>query len=228
MSDDDDEAFERIANGLADAVLMSWIGDGTLAIEGKSAEEVQKEFVLLARQKIAEGYTFPVTQDHRPRLLKNAARSEAEKDLTLAVLLKMTWVEHWVNGMIDYVTARQDLSNETASVLIRELRLRSKMTAAWEILDLPEIPAEHIAAVDELSKHRNHFVHYKWRGEGDDAVDLVLKALRRADAAIEYFQQLEEQVLYGGRSSELSIFRQPEPPGITSETALSQSLERSS
>ncbi len=199
MTDDEKREAEELADMIIRNYTASMVADGTVTITGKSYEEI----VLEARRKFYEllkddEVEISMVIDHSDNLLTMAKKAKEEKNLNLAILMQATWFEHWTNMMLDNAIRRLGMSDTTYLALARELRLRTKLTAAWELLDLPVIDADCLAAIDECTKQRNNFAHYKWKSGPDNDDELLSRSYDRSTIAIDWLRKLEDEVLYGG------------------------------
>ena len=120
----------------------------------------------------------------------------------MAVLLYATWMEHWINSLIVIACMRKRVPSEQVTELLRETSFRGKTTWLISILDKPAIAPSHRNRMLQVLDLRNAFVHYKWRGLSEEALEQQEKAiaisLERLPATVKYLNQYERKHLYHG------------------------------
>jgi hypothetical protein len=149
-----------------ETVLRAFVEDGTLEIEGKTPAEITAEFLSILRSRMGANLDIDLDIDsiidHRENLLAHAKAQVDAGNNWIAVTLYATLVEHLVNAIITRALERKGHDSAVIIPLVRELRLRTKISALWAIAGLPAINEDHRKLLDQLIEFRNSFVHYKW------------------------------------------------------------------
>jgi hypothetical protein len=114
-------------------------------------------------------------------------------------LLYATWVEHWLNQMIQTGLARNGLSPAERNQALRQLPFPAKVSWVLPACGLRRIAAHHQKALIEIGDLRNWFIHYKWQGEGEDLPQrtAVNRAVENIDKSITYLRRFERRELFG-------------------------------
>ncbi|WP_062986014.1 hypothetical protein [Nocardia anaemiae] len=229
------EVFSRIANEMSDADLTEFcehmrsqtkpaskftaltfagiqmvieanVEDGAIEIGDRPVAEIVTELESNLAS-IGDSSAVSIVLDHRQTLL-DRARSEAKAGYShVAVTLYATWVEHHVNSLLRMKLEWANYSRETIVSLLRELRLRTKLTALWEVADLRPISDDLIAVIDRISEDRNRFVHYKWSSftSAEDYADEARREgiLAKAEGLVSALSDLESETIWNGRRDEI-------------------------
>jgi len=198
------EEFRQMSFRFFASVTAALIAQGAIDPAGKSSDEIFDESKSIVAGWFDEDPNFELdlTVDHTDGLLEQSARAMNEDKLETSVLLLATWFEHWINYFLGSMLYRRELSDEAISVLVRELKIRTKFTAFWELLRLDALDDEHLAAIQTCVDRRNEFAHYKWRPSRVGEQDVLRRTITRGLRAVERLQQIEDEHLYGGRRAE--------------------------
>ncbi|WP_458691253.1 hypothetical protein [Nocardia tengchongensis] len=206
-------------------MFISLVESGRLTIRDRSIEEIfadYREIVSDLRESLDEseevgnGVTPDVmtfTTDHREMILENARAALSAGRLELACMLFGTYCEHHINLLVSSSMEQLGYSEKTIVTLIRTSNLAVKVTALWEVADLPEWDEEALKQLNILTEVRNGFVHYKWKGMSDAEHSLRNERPNRALAGIEtllsFLKGVEDEIYWNGRKEELveAVFR---------------------
>jgi hypothetical protein len=198
----------ELAMELLEKYLTSYVETGLVEVGDRATEEILGEIIRNISEDVkCEYFELRPVYDHRDSLLDRASSAASEGQLEIAVVLYMTWIEHFVNGLLLLSLERQGISLESCKVLIRELRLAAKLTALWEIARLPELSATHLKLIDRAASLRNAFVHYKWpsvsKQEEDHRRDELGEIVAQIGSLAQTFHEIENQALWSGRRDEV-------------------------
>jgi hypothetical protein len=205
MFDDNEE--RRLANDLLEAIFRSCIEAGLVQIEEKSPSEIVNEFKDLMHQAIASGRDISLITDHRDELLERAKREASGGNLNVAVTFYALWIEHAVNGILIDGLRRKGYDKTVIDPLIRELKLSTKLTALWQVAEIPQIPDDDLRLINEISQFRNSFVHYKWRvlDEADEQStrNRLKEIVERAGSLPTTFNAVTKGAFWNNREEEI-------------------------
>jgi len=204
--------WSTIVRQLFLSIFRSMVEDGAIEIGDRSAADIIADFKRLAKPDPAQypeadEYEWMPQIDYRETILKKA-REEAEGGENLISLMHYsTWFEHFINGMLSTAFTRRGIPEKQGKLLLRELRIPTKATALWLLLDLPAIEGEVLVTIDQVAAVRNGFVHYKWNAMSE-AESVRIQATNselaeRASAAVEHLLHLDSITHWFGREEEL-------------------------
>jgi hypothetical protein len=162
----DPQFVRRLCRSLAENAIRSGLVDP----RGKSEDQLKLELLECLRDEYL-GRLGGFVLDHTTSILERARRFREDGDYYFACLLYATWAEHWLNGLISTAGQRRKLQNDEVVQIIRDTPLRGKLTWLLGLFDLPRIADRHRNALIRLTDLRNGFVHYKWQGKNDAAMD---------------------------------------------------------
>lgn len=117
--------------------------------------------------------------DHRDTILKEARLFSNSHKSELALLLYATWIEHFVNSLVEGAARKKKLPIHQVSDLIRDTPIRAKLSWLLHLLGLPPIPHSRQQYIEQIMQTRNSFVHYKWKFKNldDNSDDAQLKKI---------------------------------------------------
>lgn len=198
----------EIAMGVFEMYLISYVETGLVEVGDRATEEILAEITRNISEDIEyEGFEVRPVFDHRDSLLGRASSAASKGELGISLVLYTTWVEHFVNGLLLRSLERQGTSPESCKALIRELRLATKLTALWEVAQLPKLSAAHVKLIDRAVSLRNAFVHYKWPSVSEQEEKHQRSELREITTQIgslaQVFHEIEDQALWSGRRNEI-------------------------
>ncbi len=203
---DPDSPFLKIL----EYVFRSYVEDGSIEINEKPSEQIINEYKSITQELIAGEVELRHTSDHRQHLLERAEAEAGSGSAEIAVTLYALWIEHTVNGNLIYGLQRKGYDLETINPLIRELRLRTKITALWHIAGFEPLAGEDVALIDQISGARNAFVHYKWPGNAELAYESAKEQLKnivdRSRGLETVFSSRENALFWNGRKDEILNF----------------------
>ena len=135
-----DNLIEVAGYTVIEAVRQSAIRYGHIDPRGKTAVEAEEEFAQFLLKFLKQPSYFWV-MDYKEDLLEQARLFRASGQNHLACLLYATWLEHWVNGIIDTYAGRKKLDRETTVQMLRDATTRAKLTWLFVLLSVcPEMP----------------------------------------------------------------------------------------
>jgi hypothetical protein len=198
----------RLAEDLIHSVFTLAVADGRINAEGKSDEELRQELV-----KLLSGYAkspeieilwiidYRATVLQQDRLFyKNADSSNKSGNYRLACLLYGTWFEHWLNRLIATAGKRRGLNEDELTQIIRDTPFRGKLTWMFPLLGLRHLPTNHKNAIFKITDLRNSFVHYKWKGKGDEADEQeereLANSLAQLEKTVKYLNHYESKYVF--------------------------------
>jgi hypothetical protein len=205
----DRERLKMLGIAIGEGCLINFVETGLIEIGNRDTEEILVDFTrILARvYENSNPESRTITVDNRDFLLGQASSAASKDEPELAVILYATWIEHFVNGLLLVALGRQGVSPGSRRALIRELRLLTKVTALWELADLPALPAKYLNLIDKITSLRNTFVHYKWPHASwqDDEHQYreFSETVDRMDSLIQMLREVEDQTLWSGRRDEI-------------------------
>ncbi len=181
-----------------DDLFHHLVEERSIEIGNKTADELYVEFRKFLKENAPiyeKGEEVAVAFDYRDDLLTRADQEGEGGHYALALTLYAIWLEHKVNGLLIIALGNKGYAEEVIKPLIRELKLKTKMSSLWTIAGLTPFDPEAFTLANRISDRRNAFVHYKWVGYTETArerltseeSDLVnaAKVLTRAIADIE-------------------------------------------
>lgn len=100
--------------------------------------------------------------DHTESLLSKAREAHKAGDLSIAVLMYATYVEHTLNLFLMKLAEARDIPSAQYAMMIREASLRAKSTWLLPLLGSRPLSELTITRIQRLAEARNAFIHYKW------------------------------------------------------------------
>jgi hypothetical protein len=206
FSDPDDPFLQFIV-----VILRSYIEDGSIKVGERPPEEIVNEAKSLAREIADENVELRRVRDHRLTLLQRAEDEAAQGSIELAITLYALWIEHTVNGYLIFGLQHKEYSlDKVINPLIRDLSLRTKTTALWNVAGFEPLSDEDLALIDQISQARNVFVHYKWPAHDEPAHESMKEKLivivNRARNLEAEFNSRANKLLWNGREDEIMNF----------------------
>lgn len=134
--------------------------------------------------------------DHRCTLLNEARSYFSYGAFELALLLYATWIEHFMNGIVESGARRKRVASREIPELIRNTSLSSKMSWLLHLLGLTPIASPKRHYIEQIMHSRNSFVHYKWKFENidDDSHDTQLeRLLEPIEGLVTYLKAYEKR-----------------------------------
>lgn len=208
----------RLMSQIMEGMLREFVESGDIKIGSKPLPDILAEFATLLGQFTADMAAsrahgedgWHVDLDHRFTLLDYAKReTEAGQD-EIAVTFCALWVEHTVNGCLIRGFQRKGYGQETIKPLLRELSIKTKMTALWHIAGFPPLSDEDTRLADQIAQARNSFIHYKYPSYDYTARKTVESQLRsiveRSPDLIAAFEAAMNTLYWDGREDEIISF----------------------
>lgn len=198
------------------AILEEAIRRGEINPKGKSDEELRAEF--LAYVKRATGPAeFEIIIDHTGTLLAEARAYRRASRFELACVLYATWVEHFLNQLIQLGAIRRGLVEADAAEMIRGLSYRGKATWALPLLGFRRIAPGHVAALLKLGELRNRYIHYKWRGRPADAGDNTefADSVGTFEKTVAYLRRYQRREVFADRATAAKDYVRRHSQGAT-------------
>lgn len=180
---------------------------GELKVEGKTAEQLFPEVQKYLRRAENPKTEVQFTIDHTNTLLDEASRYAKTKNPLLSCVFLATWVEHFLNQMVESITCRDARYREHCSVLVRDMSLRAKFIWIHIQLGIP-VASKNLRRLVELSETRNYFIHYKWPIEDRSSKERTGKARRAGLILVRYLQKIEEVHMLSNATPELARMRE--------------------
>ena len=204
------ESDDLLIRRMVECVFRSVIEDGSIIIGDQSPDEIILEYKALAAHMLATETELRHAADHRSILWQRAKNEYVNGSPEIAITFCALWVEHVVNGNLVAGLQRKGYSLDIINPLIRELKLRTKITALWHIAEFEPLSDADISLIDQISQARNAFVHYKWSGYNDAMVrsnrEQLIKLLERAQGLGAVFASRENSLFWNGREDEIINF----------------------
>ncbi len=196
--------LDKLASSIVSAVVMSAIRDGEVDTTGMMEAEAKATVQSFLARIVAESGDFSFIIDHTPDLLRQAAGAVERGDMAIAAILYATWVEHWVNGLINSLLKRRGLEESVTVEVIRDTPFRGKMTWLLQVLGAPSLDAGHLGKILNLVELRNEYVHYKWKSYEEGVLaqrrNTLKMRVETIAATIAYLLDYEQALLYAGQS----------------------------
>ncbi len=198
----------KLAEDIIHSVFTSAIEDGRINAEGKSEEELGQELVRLLsgylnspEKEMVWIVDYRTTVLQQARLFhKKAESSRKSGNQRLACLLYGTWLEHWINWLIATAGKRRGLNDDEVTQIIRDTPFRGKMTWMFPLLGLRHLPINHKNAIFKITDLRNSFVHYKWKGKGEEIDEReereLSDSLSQIEKTVKYLNHYESNYIY--------------------------------
>jgi hypothetical protein len=219
--DPNDPKTRATAADLVEAIFCDSVETGTIQIGDRTPQEILDEFrVYIGEFKLdihdmnerGEDSIHAIL-DHRSTLLGYANREASDGRSDVAVVFYALWIEHTVNGCLIRGLERKGYGPEVINPLIRELSLRTKITALWSVAGFPPLTDENVRTIDQVAQFRNSFVHYKYPGYAESMHESMNEQLRRATERaqnlISAFDAAMNTLFWNGREEEIiSAFRE--------------------
>jgi hypothetical protein len=206
FSESDDLLLRRIM----ECVFRSFIEDGSIIIEGQSPDEIILEYKALTAHMLVTEAELRHTPDHRSVLWRRAKDEYVNGSPEIAITFYALWIEHEVNGDLVAGLQRKGYGLDIINPLIRELKLKTKITALWHIAGFEPLSDADISLIDQVSQARNAFVHYKWSGYNEAAGrsnrEQLIRLLERTQGLQAVFNSRESSLLWNGREDEIINF----------------------
>jgi hypothetical protein len=203
---DPDDPFGRVA----ESVFRSFIEDGSIIIGDEPPDEIILIYKALLVEMLAANVELHRIADHRLLLLERAKDESASGTPEIAITFYALWIEHVANGNLVAGLQRKGYDLDVINPLIRELKLRTKLTALWSMAGFDPLSDADLALVDQISQARNAFVHYKWGGHNESVDQSIREQLRRvldrAQNLEAVFNSRERSLLWNGREDEIINF----------------------
>ncbi len=220
---DDAEFSRQMLLALAEGAVR----EGTLLLEGKSAEEIHSDVHAYFAQLIDGDAAWnsedapKLRRDYQETLESEAARYHEAGHFDIAILLHATRVEHWLNGMIAWALERRGFDEPYRRTVIRETQLRAKTGWLWQLLFHDPLPEDLARGITALAESRNAFVHYKWpdvsiasMGDRDKETGPLSATAEELLAAL---RDVEDRIVFAGRRRALAAAIGPPVESNTEE-----------
>jgi hypothetical protein len=191
---------ERAAAAAYNSIARAAIRDGHIDPRGKTDTEIARALHQWVRSWPDDMRLIAVI-DHRRGLLNHARRMRRSGEHRLAVLLFATWVEHWLNALVDARCIALRIAEKDKVEIVRSVQLAGKATWLLALLKARRLAANHVQSILGIAELRNAFVHYKWKGfdmdGGEDKKDADrYKAWgQKIERTIKYLQRYESREL---------------------------------
>jgi hypothetical protein len=212
----------EMAHKLVEGVVSYLIESGYIQVEDRSIDDIRADLVeyidnVVQKHEIDWRPIF----DYQGDLLERAAIEADNGRAEIAVVLYVTWLEHFINGILIHKLERHGYSEESVQSLIRNLNLNAKATALWEIADLPPLSESNRKLLFEAVERRNAFVHYKWRALSETAErELETKRnhlLANIGSFIDSLNAIQDKALWSGRRDEILEALRPDTLKVRKE-----------
>lgn len=203
-------ADKKKAELVADLIMSAVNGmvrRGELKVQGKTAEQFFPEVQKYLRRAENPKTEVQFTIDHTDTLLDEASRYAKKRNTLLSCVFLATWVEHFLNQMVESIMNRNARYRDYCSVLVRDMSLRAKFIWIHIQLEIP-ISSRSLRRLVEVSETRNYFIHYKWPAEDKSAKERTAKARRAGLLLIRYLQKIEEVHVLSNATPELARMRE--------------------
>jgi|ERR1022692_3965 hypothetical protein len=210
MSDAERRIFDELAAPLLEDVFKSHVEDGYVEVSNRKPEDIVLEFERQIKKLIDEGIGWRSVIDHTPNLLRRAEREIENESFEIAATFYALWIEHTVNGYLISALLRKGYDSEVATPLIRELRIKTKITALWKLVGYPDFTDDDIKTIEQVTQARNAYVHYKWPAHDEATADNLRDQLRSHVAQARNleaaFKKAADALLWNGRKDEIIGF----------------------
>jgi hypothetical protein len=221
MTDHGSDNHERLKLALSttspntvwECYFVDCVESGRVEIGDRAAEAIIADVAQRAKEDVKDNeLEFVAIVDHRDNLLDRALAAVSEGALGIAVVLYATWIEHYINGLLLITLSRQGVSSQSSKTLLRELRLKSKVTALWELANLPALAPTYLKLIDGITVARNEFVHYKWPVASVQDKEKQRRDLDELNSLVQMLHEIEDRTLWYGRREEImAVFRRQRP-----------------
>ena len=211
-----------LARMVTEVMFVTRVESGALLIGDRPVGEILVEFASWARdwaqtpQPDPDEEDIAFITDHRKTLLLQASGHASSGEHQTALVLYATWIEHELNAAISRAFERKDVSDGSVRALLRAVNLDPKITALWEVAEIPPLGTELVRSIRQIAGLRNEFVHYKWRADpaspASASKDRYAAAIEECEATCAALTKLTRAFLWDGRHDEvLGAFRGPWP-----------------
>jgi len=113
-------------------------------------------------------------------LLKEAKKYLSSNNYQLTIVLYATWIEHWINDIIQFAGIQKGLNNKEIISLIKSVNNESKYSWLLPLFDLPRISEPYKKKIKKVIDLRNSFIHYKWTTKTEEEMDKEDKEYEKA------------------------------------------------
>jgi hypothetical protein len=162
-----------LANKVLDGLAWDMIAAGIVDPKGQDFEKLRIKCgkYVLEHPDLLKGALV----DHTFTLTREARRFAGRDMPELSILLHATACEHWINDVVSVFCRRKKVAEMDRTQILRDAPYRAKCTWVLKLLGAPPIPERHVGKLTHLMDLRNEFVHYKWKGSGDERDDNKMK-----------------------------------------------------
>ena len=197
-----DTSYERRSRAIAEHFTVGLIEDAIRrgAVDPKDSDHIKLSRHFLKDFKIAlrllKRGTFQAITDHRESILREARKFSKVKKSELALLLYATWIEHFVNSLVEGASRKKGLQQDEIPDLIRDIPLKGKISWLLRLLELPPMALSKRKQIDQPTQTRNSFVHYKWRPKNlDDRSDTeqLERLVEATEGVVTYLKGYEKR-----------------------------------
>lgn len=191
------EDHEKRLLRLGEFFVISMIEDALRTGEIDDTISDVKVLQSFIGRKLRPGVQFHGVIDHRGTLLKEARKLLDRNEQELGLLVFATWLEHYVNSIIEGQARKAKLPHDEISQILRETSMaKGKLTWLLQLLELPRLTPKKLNLINRIMDLRNGFVHYKWKLQNLDEYRVdkeIVSVMKQADGLVKYLQQYEQR-----------------------------------
>lgn len=137
--------------------------EGKIDPRGKTDEQVLHESHLCLTRRESRLFTdMDVSVSHLETLLNEARRFVDIGKPMLATVMYATWVEHKLNWVLMYIAYERNSEKFEDAKRLVHADFKTKTGPLWVEVAGTELGPDLVAAMRELARRRNDFLHYKW------------------------------------------------------------------
>ncbi|MEW9872569.1 hypothetical protein [Arthrobacter sp. HS15c] len=201
--DRNDISEEELKDAVIHSLSAQLVADGLIDPSGLSKYEYKAAALAALRRLKSEGAEFYLIVDHKDSVLEQAKEFAEAGKADFAIMFYAMWIEHWLNGMYVWKSTSRGAPQEEVVGQLRNSSMKQKLTSKWNTAFGDELPANWVHLMLDIAGHRNDYVHYKWRVQGEfeelsKMKDMKIELLRKAEWIVGELESLEHQMVYGG------------------------------
>ena len=169
---------------------------------------VFRQFLTKLSKDLKTGKVGVVT-DYREGILREARRLSKADKKELAVLLFATWIEHFVNSLVEGQARKFGIEADETADMLRTTSMKAKVGWLLPLLKLPRMTSAKRTFIGQITEARNGFVHYKWKYRDPDVPKENQDSIfEKIDGLVRYLKRYEERhILHFSRKGLKLLFR---------------------
>jgi hypothetical protein len=196
LSHENKEELKKIGEAFSIGILEDAIRTGNIDPKNTDHVGLARYLKKAVNERFRRNVAIVTVIDHRESILREARIFSKLEKAEPAILLYATWIEHFINSLVEGAARKKGLQHDEIPDLIRDSPLKGKTSSLLHLLELPPMPLSKRQHINKVMEMRNGFVHYKWKFKNidDNSHDEQLERLARAtEGLVTYLKGYEKR-----------------------------------